>query len=384
MLPTTLVAALALAIWLYLLAGRGGFWLLREREEREGAGAPALWPSIVAIVPARDEAEMLPAALPSLIQQDYPGSFRIFVVDDHSADGTAEAVLTIAADLGAADRVQALVGAALPSGWTGKLWAMEQGVAAAEASAPDYLLLTDADIYYGPGALRRLAARACRTRSVLTSIMVRLRTDAMAERVLIPAFVFFFRMLYPFAWVNDPRARTAAAAGGCMLVDRQTLQAAGGLASIRSALIDDCALGALLKARGQIWLGLSNEIRSLRPYPRVDDIRRMVVRSAYAQLRYSPLLLGLCACGMAVVYVVPPVLALFVGGLAGALGWAAWLLMALAFAPMLRFYGRSLLWGAALPLIAALYLLFTLQSAIEHRLGRGGMWKGRAQAISGT
>ena len=377
----TLLAALALATWVYLVAGRAGFWLVRERTEAIAAPEPAAWPSVVAVIPARDEADMLPATLPSLLRQDYPGSLRILLVDDHSSDGTAEAARAAAAELCASDRLETLAGAALPPGWTGKLWALAQGVAAAQALAPDFLLLSDADIAYGPSALRRLTALACARRLALTSVMAKLNVESAAERLLIPAFVFFFRMLYPFSRVNDPRSSTAAAAGGCMLVDREALRRAGGLEPIRSALIDDCALGARLKRVGPVWLGLSDEVRSLRRYPGFGDIARMVVRSAYAQLRYSPLLLALCAAGMALAYFVPPLLALFGSGPAAMMAGAAWLLMALAFAPMLVFYRRSILWGPALPLIAGLYLWFTFQSALEHRLGRGGMWKGRAQAI---
>lgn len=383
MLPTTLFAAFALAAWAYLLLGRGGFWLLREHEDRGDLASPATWPSIVAVIPARDEAEMLPLTLPSLIGQDYPGSFGIIVVDDHSADGTGDAARAAAARGGATERVQVLAAAALPPGWTGKLWAMEQGFGAAASSAPDYVLFTDADILYKHGALRRLAARAFARNLVLVSVMAKLNAESQAERLLIPAFVFFFRMLYPFAWVNKPRARTAAAAGGCMLVERKALLQAGGLKSIRSALIDDCALGARMKQQGPVWLGLSDAIRSLRPYPRLADIRSMVVRSAYSQLRYSPILLLLCFCSMTLVFLAPPLLTLLAGGPVAALGLTAWLLMALSFAPMLRFYGLSPLRGMALPAIAALYLLFTMQSAVEHGLGRGGMWKGRAQAITG-
>jgi hopene-associated glycosyltransferase HpnB len=279
-----------------------------------------------------------------------------------------------------------LSGRALPGGWTGKLWAQNQGVAAAEAlpRPPAYLLLTDADIAYAPGELRRLAAQAQSGGYVLTSLMAKLRCESLAERMFVPAFIFFFQMLYPFAWANDPRRATAAAAGGCMLVRRETLNAAGGMGSIRAALIDDCALAKILKARGAIWIGLTEGVRSLRAYPALEDIRRMVSRTAYAQLRYSPLLLAGTVAGLAITYLAPVLLAILGGGMARSFGIAAWLLMALAFQPILRFYRVSPLWGLALPAIAATYMAFTVDSAYQHARGRGGMWKGRSQAnVSG-
>jgi hopene-associated glycosyltransferase HpnB len=380
MAGSTWLAAVAASIWLYLLAFRGRFWLLGEREE-QAPPPPASWPSIIAVIPARDEAETLPLALASLLDQDYPGAFSIVVVDDHSSDGTAEAARALAASRQASNRVEVLSGSTLPAGWTGKLWAVSQGIAHAQLRAPNFLLLTDADIQYGPGAVRRLASRACAGGLALTSVMVKLRCASAAEKFLIPAFVFFFRMLYPFRWVNNPRARTAAAAGGCMLIEASALAGAGGVATVRSALIDDCALGALLKWRGPIWLGLSDGIISLRPYCTLADVGAMVTRSAYAQLGYSPLRLAGCILGMFLVFLAPPLLAVFAGGAGAVLGALAWLAMAAAFAPMSAFYRRSFFWGLALPAIAAAYLIFTIRSAIEHKLGRGGMWKGRAQAI---
>jgi hopene-associated glycosyltransferase HpnB len=381
MAGSTLLAALAASVWLWLLLFHGRFWRIEEREDREPRPEPTTWPSIVAIVPARNEADVVEASLASLLDQDYPGSFDVVLVDDDSADGTGAAARALAGRRGAAERVHILSGAPLPSGWTGKLWAVSQGVERARAHAPDYLLLTDADIAYGRGAVRRLAARAVADRLVMTSVMVKLRCESAAEKLLIPAFVFFFRMLYPFRRVNDPRAATAAAAGGCMLIRADALDAAGGVASIRAALIDDCALGARLKRQGAVWLGLSDDIVSLRPYPKLVDIGAMVSRSAYAQLRYSPLLLIGCLIGMTIVYLAPPLLALFGRGDARVLGVAAWAAMTLAFAPIARFYGRSALQGLALPVVAAIYLFYTIRSAVEHISGRGGMWKGRAQAI---
>ena len=272
--------------------------------------------------------------------------------------------------------------ARLPAGWTGKLWAVNQGVAQATSSgpAPDYLLLTDADITYSPDALARLVARAEAGGHVLTSLMVKLRCDSVAERIFVPAFIYFFQMLYPFAWVNRRDHPMAAAAGGSMLVRPQALQAAGGIAGIRGALIDDCALGAALKKQGPIWLGLTERVASARPYDRLDDIRRMVARSAYAQLGYSPLMLAGTILGMAITYLAAPVLAFAGSGLAQALGAAAFALMIVSYQPILRFYRCSPLWGLALPAIALAYMAFTLDSAYQHVRGRGGLWKGRVQA----
>jgi hopene-associated glycosyltransferase HpnB len=377
---TDLLASMVLSIWLYLLLGRGAFWLGRERDEAIGGRGP--WPAITAVIPARDEAECVGETVTSLLRQDYAGEFHVVLVDDQSRDGTAEVARAAAAALGAIDRLTVLPGRTLPAGWTGKLWAQSQGVEAAEAGPrpPELILLTDADIVYAPGELAKLAARAQAGGYVLTSLMAKLRCESFAERMFVPAFIFFFQMLYPFAWANDPRRSTAAAAGGCMLVRREKLRAAGGMASIRSALIDDCALAKELKAQGPIWIGLTDGVRSVRAYPAVEDIRRMVSRTAYAQLRYSPLLLAGTILGLAMTYLAPVLLTVFATGLAKILGIAAWLLMALAFQPILRFYRVSPLWGLALPAIAATYMAFTLDSAYQHARGRGGMWKGRAQA----
>ena len=380
----TAVGALTLAIWLYLLLARGGFWLTRERDDRGEAAAPAAWPSVTAVVPARDEADVISRAISSLLAQDYRGQFRVILVDDQSSDGTAEAALQTARGLGVEARLEVIKGAPLPSGWTGKLWALSQGVSRATAEgAPDYVWLTDADIGHAPDGLRHLVARAEKDGLKLTALMVRLHCGTWPERLLIPAFVFFFQMLFPFAWVNDPRNKVAAGAGGCMLVRREALERAGGIASVRAEIIDDCALATRLKAQGPVWLGLATRAESLRPYVTVGQIGRMVSRSAYAQLGYSPLVLAGTLLGMVLTYLAPPLLALFGHGAAQWAAAAAWLLMAISFQPMLRLYRRSPLWGPTLPLIGALYSLFTLQSALDVWRGKGGMWKGRAQALAG-
>jgi hopene-associated glycosyltransferase HpnB len=365
------IGALALAAWLALVLGRGGFWLARERDDAPAA-APPIWPDIVAIVPARDEAQVIERAIASFAAQDYPGGFRIILVDDGSSDGTA----ALARKAGG-DRLTVIAASPLASGWTGKLAAVAQGVAS--AGAPAYLWLTDADIVHAPDTLRWLVARAETGGLALVSLMARLRCVSFAECATVPAFVFFFQMLYPFARVNRP-GRTAAAAGGCMLVRGDALERAGGIAAIRTALIDDCALGALIKREGPIWLGLTDRSVSIRRYDDWRSIADMIARSAYAQLGYRPWKLAGTLVGLALVYAAPPALTLFGAGAARWLGLAAWALMALSFQPMLRFYRRSPLWGVALPLIAAFYAGCTFLSAWRHRQGRGGMWKGRAQA----
>jgi hopene-associated glycosyltransferase HpnB len=375
----TALGVVALGAWAYLLTARGGFWLADVTDAGDVA-APAAWPAVTAVVPARDEADVIATSVGGLLAQDYPGDFRVILVDDASSDGTADAARAEAARLGAADRLDVMTGAALPAGWTGKLWAVSQGVARAEAAQPKYLWLTDADIAHAPDNLRRLVARAEGGRYVLTSLMAELSCATWAEKLLIPAFVLFFQMVYPFRQVNDPRDKLAGAAGGCMLADRQALARAGGIAAIRTAVIDDCALGAIMKKEGRIWLGLTHRAVSIRPYESLGQVGRMVSRSAYAQLGYSPLALAGTLVGLGLIYLAPPALALFGEPLARILGAGAWLLMPVCFQPMLRFYRRSPLWGLALPLIGALYALFTLQSAVDVWRGRGGMWKGRAQA----
>jgi len=353
---------------------RRGFWLLRERDTQP-VPAPAIWPSVVAVVPARNEADVIQRSLGSLLAQDYPGDFKVVLVDDQSDDGTGDLARALNND-----RLTVLAGGARPPGWTGKLWAMKQGADHAAASAPEFLWFTDADIAHAPDNLRSLVARAEERSRVLVSLMARLSCRTSAEHFLIPAFVFFFDMLFPFGAVNDPKSRVAAAAGGCMLARRTALDAAGGIDAIRHNIIDDCALARLMKKRGPIWLGLTDRSVSLRPYERLADIRKMVARSAYAQLDYSPLLLLGTLVGLFVVYIAPVLGALFAMYYVQLAAYLAWAIMALMFQPILRFYRLSPLWGLALPVIGAFYAAFTLDSALQHWSGKGGMWKGRAQA----
>jgi hopene-associated glycosyltransferase HpnB len=372
------VALLPLIVWIYMLAGHGRFWQLRERDDRgEPGDVLSAWPSVVAVVPARDEARVIQETLASLLQQDYPGAFRVVLVDDQSTDATAEKARALGG------RIEVIAGRPRPQGWTGKLWAMRQGVERASAEhAPDYILFTDADICHAPDNLRRLVVRAEKDKRVLVSLMAKLWCESLAEKLLIPAFVFFFDMLFPFAWANDPKRSTAAAAGGCMLVKRAALEAAGDLDAIRGAIIDDCALAKLLKPKGRIWIGLTERAKSIRPYANMNEIRHMVTRSAYAQLDYSALVLVGTVVGMLLVFAAAPLLAVFATGIARLEGMAAWALMTLAYLPMLRFYRLSPFWGLALPVTAALYTFFTVESAVQFWRGRGGMWKGRAQAMA--
>jgi hopene-associated glycosyltransferase HpnB len=344
---------------------------------------------VIAVVPARDEAAVLPESLPTLLAQDYPGRFVVTLVDDASTDGTGQ----VAAGLGTGARhpLRVVAGQAKPPGWAGKPWAMAQGVAAIAADDAAYVLFTDADIAWSPGALRALVTAAEADDRVLVSQMVRLRTQTGWEKAIIPAFVYFFAQLYPFRWVNRPRGRTAAAAGGCMLVRRDALAAAGGIEPIGDALIDDVALGTLLKRQGRTWLGLTTAIRSVRPYHGLTDLWQMVARSAYTQLRYSPLLLAGTLIGLAWLYALPPATALagLIALAAGATGTgpvlcataglAGWAVMTGTFLPMLRLYRLSPLRAPLLPGIAVLYAAMTADSARRHYAGRGGAWKGRVE-----
>ena len=377
------IASLVFGIWIYLIFLHGNFWLADECEEnKETDTRTGSWPSVAVVIPARDEASMLPRSLASILAQEYPGKLSVIVVDDQSSDGTAEAAGAVASRAG---RDIAIVeGKTLPAGWTGKVWAQAQGIALANAArpAPDYLLLTDADIHYTPDALTRLVARARAGNYVLTSLTAKLHCGSFAERALIPAFIFFFQMLYPFAWVNRRDRKVAAAAGGCMLVKRDALKRAGGIEAIKGALIDDCALAKVMKRQGPNSLQLSEDVQSIRPYPTFGDIGHMVSRSAYAQLNYSPLLLMGTVVGMALTFFGAPLLTIFGGFPANWIAGLVWALMTLSFLPILRFYGQSPFWALALPLIAACYVAFTVNSAYQHWRGVGGMWKGRSQALA--
>ncbi|MEV6652526.1 glycosyltransferase [Streptomyces sp. NPDC051219] len=380
MSAVTWTAVGSLAAWLWLLLGHGFFW--RTDVRLPPRTAPSRWPSVAVVVPARNEADMLPTSLPSLLAQDYPGDAGIFLVDDGSSDGTGKLARDLSARYGGLPLTVVSPGEPEP-GWTGKLWALRHGIAVARAAGePDYLLLTDADIAHEPDSLRELVAAARSAGLDLVSQMARLRVVGGWERLVVPAFVYFFAQLYPFRRVNRRRGRTAAAAGGCVLLRTEAAVRAGIPDSIRQAVIDDVSLArAVRRSGGRIWLGLAERVDSVRPYPRLRDLWRMVSRSAYAQLRHNPLLLTGTVVGLAVLYLAPP-LALCAGVLSAhaPAAWAgglAWAVMAGTYIPMLRHYRQSLWFAPLLPFTAVLYLLMTVDSAVQHYRGRGAAWKGR-------
>jgi hopene-associated glycosyltransferase HpnB len=383
-----IVAGAALLAWVWLAMLRGMFW--RTDVRLPDAPPPQRWPSVAVVVPARDEAAILGETMPTLVAQNYPGPLRVLLVDDNSTDGTGALVAS------AWPAVTVVDPGPPEPGWAGKLWALRAGVAV--AGDVEYLLFTDADITHPPDSVSRLVAAAEDRGLDMVSLMARLRARSGWERLVVPAFVYFFAMLFPFRWSNRPGARTAAAAGGCVLVRRAALERAGGVAAIRGAVIDDVALaGALRRAGARTYLGLAGGeaaaggdragtgaragVASIREYPTLASLWRMVARSAYAQLRHSPLLLAGTVLGLFLVFLVPP-LSTVVGAVAGdavllALGAAAWLLMAATYVPMLRYYGQPWPAALALPFTAALYLAMTVDSARLHYRGRGSAWKGR-------
>lgn len=388
------VLFLSLAIWVGLLTLRGMFWTA-DQQLKDDRPEPSEWPSVYAVIPARDEAETIGTTVRALLEQEYPGDLKIVLVDDQSSDGTAEIARQAADEIG--DRVEGdrqleiLSGKDLPTGWTGKLWAMEQGTQyAIQDGNPDYILLTDADIQHDPLNLKRLASLAADEQLDMASVMVRLRCESTWEQFLIPAFIFFFMKLYPFRWVNNPHRKMAGAAGGCILIRSSALQRIGGMGCLKEALIDDCTLAAKVKespspdapdGKSRIWLGLGSDIISLRPYPDLDTVWKMVTRTAFTQLNYSTLLLIGTLVAMTLIYLVAPIgvvwgliTANWLGEIAAG---ATWALMALSYWPTLKFYRQSPLWAFTLPAIAFLYTLMTIDSAIQHWQGKGGAWKGR-------
>ncbi|WP_406369628.1 glycosyltransferase [Streptomyces sp. NBC_00647] len=380
------IAVGSLAAWLWLLLGQGFFW--RTDVRLPARHDPVDWPSVCVVVPARDEAAVLPESLPSLLAQAYPGRAEIFLVDDGSSDGTGELARELARRHGGLPLTVGSPGEP-PPGWTGKLWAVRHGIGLARARDPEYLLLTDADIAHAPDSLRELVAAARTGGFDLVSLMARLRVESLWERLVVPAFVYFFAQLYPFRRIAVKGSRTAAAAGGCVLLRADTAERARIPEAIRHAVIDDVALArAVKRGGGHIWLGLAERVDSVRPYPRLHDLWRMVSRSAYAQLRHSPPLLAGTVAGLAMVYLVPPVALL--AGLATGSTWAAaagglaWLLMTATYVPMLRYYRQPLWLAPLLPVTAFLYLLMTVDSAVQHYRGRGAAWKGRTYARPDT
>ena len=361
-----------------MLFGRGWFWRMRE-EASPAVPERSDWPGIVAVVPARNEAALVGRAIGSLAGQEYGGRFHIVLVDDGSTDGTADAARASAERGGRSDRLTVVRTEPLPAGWSGKLWAVAEGVRQAQVLEPEFLLLTDADIVHPPDNLRQLAARAAAGFDVV-SYMATLRCRTPAERALIPAFVFFFFMLYPPRWIADPGRATAGAAGGCLLVRTKALERIGGIAAIHADLIDDCALArAVKRTGGRVWLGLSRRTESIREYATFGEIGRMISRTAFTQLRHSAWLLAGTVIGLAVTYLAPPAASLAGGTAAAALGSAAWLAMSVAYWPAVRFYGQGWFWAPLLPGAAAFYLGATVHSAVAYWRGRGGQWKGRTQ-----
>jgi hopene-associated glycosyltransferase HpnB len=374
---------LSLLIWIYLLFGRGGFWRIQHSSAQLPANeVPA---RIAVIIPARNEADVIGRAITSLLGQSGPNSIHIFLVDDSSTDGTAQAAREAAIAAGCAEMLTVIEGRPLASGWSGKLWAVQQGIELARQMTPDFFLLTDADIEHAPDSLASLASIAHSGPCNLASYMVKLYCETPAEKLLIPAFVYFFFKLYPPAWIANPRNATAGAAGGCILIRPTALAEAGGIEAIRHEVIDDCALAARVKGNGgRLWLGASVTTRSIRPYGSFSEIGRMISRCAFNQLHHSTLLLFLSMIGMVFIYLLPPALVLSGHHAPAALGAMAWLMMVLSYIPVLRLYRLSPVWALALPLAAIFYVGATFHSAWKYWTGRGGEWKGRVQDPVGS
>jgi hopene-associated glycosyltransferase HpnB len=377
-----ILSVLSLAIWIALTFFRGAFWQVqRFNADLEALDAPNSLPKVLVVVPARNEAETISQVVQSILKQKYRGEFRLVVVDDHSEDQTAQIAKEAAEAVEGASRLEMVSAAELPSGWTGKLWAMQQGVENGTTFRADYLWFTDADILHSAETLERLVARAEREKLNLASLMVLLQAKSFAERLLIPAFLYFFLKLYPPKWIADAESSTAGAAGGCILLRQTALERIGGLAAIRGEVIDDCALArAVKRSGGSIWMGLTRKSVSLRSYSTFSEIRDLIARTAFTQLKYSSLLLIGTLVGMLLTYIVPVVFAFNTHAILWRIGLAAWALMTISYLPTVRFYGLSPLWAPTLPLAAAFYSYATWVSAFRFWLGKGGQWKGRTQA----
>ncbi len=378
-LSPTLLAAIPLAIWIYLLVARGNFWRLGEDKIK-----PKLlenWPRVVAVVPARNEAPTISQAVSSLAKQDYPGDFSIIVVDDHSEDGTAALAQQAANESGASHRVKVHVAAPLAPGWTGKLWALNEGIQVAANHSAEFFWFTDADIEHASDTLRRLVSRAEKESLDLASLMVLLQAKTFPERLLIPPFLYFFLMLYPPRWIADPNATTAGAAGGCILLRRNVLAPIGGIGSIRGEVIDDCALArAVKRSGGRIWMGLTRTSVSLRSYGTFAEIRDLIARTAFTQLHYSFLLLIATLAGLFATYLLAWICFFTLDDPGWLLASTAISIMTATYGATVRFYGLPRLWALTLPFAALFYGYATCVSAVRYWLGRGGQWKGRSQA----
>ena len=398
---SNVLGMIALAIWLHLFFGRGWFWRVRkvdaDHDARESLGE---WPSVIAVMPARNEAQTIGRVVTGLMEQDYPGRFSVVVVDDHSEDATATIAQRVAVEHSARVRVRVVNASELPEGWTGKLWALNEGMSrgggtqagmsnrgglSAPPEAPEFYWFTDADVSHAPNTLLRLVGRAERERLDLASLMVLLQAKTLPERALIPAFLYFFLMLYPPRWIADEELGTAGAAGGCILLRGEALRGMGGFRAIRGEVIDDCALARAVKlSGGRVWMGLTRKSVSLRAYATFGEVRDLIARTAFTQLRYSVPMLAGTLLGMFLTYVAPVLLLFAHDSTAQALGFAAWLLMTLSFLPTVRFYRLSAVWAPVLPLTAVFYTCATWLSAVRYWMGKGGLWKGRAQAPKGT
>jgi hopene-associated glycosyltransferase HpnB len=381
-LSPTFLSAIPLAIWVYLLVARGYFW--RVSEDNLGPKRLEDWPRVVAIVPARNEARTISQAVSSLAKQNYPGEFSIIVVDDQSEDGTAALAQQAANESGASQRVKIHVASPLAPGWTGKLWALNEGMQSAVNYSAEFFWFTDADIEHAPDTLQRLVSRAEKESLDLVSLMVLLQAKTFPERLLIPPFLYFFLMLYPPRWIADPNASTAGAAGGCILLRRNVLAPIGGIASIRGEVIDDCALARAVKRRGgKIWMGLTRASVSLRSYGTFAEIRDLIARTAFAQLHYSFLLLIVTSIGLFATYLLAWIAFFTLDDPGWLLASTAISIMTATYGATVRFYGLPWLWALTLPFAAVFYGYATFLSALRCWLGRGGQWKGRAQAPRG-
>ncbi len=381
-----LISLLVLLIWVVVFFAWGNFWRAWEFDSDHGQFlAPPQWPHVVAVIPARNEAGSIETVVQSLALQDYAGEFVVVVVDDHSNDGTAELARRAAQQADATSRVRVVAAPELPSGWTGKLWALDTGVAESSTFTPDFFWFTDADVVHAPDTLRHLISRAQADSLDLTSLMVLLRAETSAERLLIPPFLYFFLMLYPPRWIAQSGSKTAGAAGGCMLLRRTALERAGGIAAIRGEVIDDCALArAVKKSGGKIWMGLTRAGHSLRSYQTFSEIRDMIARTAFTQLHYSVFQLLGTLLGMTLTFVLPVALTFSPDIHVWPFALLAWCLMTASFLPTVAFYRLRPIWGLLLPLAALFYTYATLLSAVRYWLGRGGQWKGRTQAPQNT
>jgi hopene-associated glycosyltransferase HpnB len=377
-----IAGAICVLVWLYLLLAHGRFWMV-QRLGAQTAPLAEIFGPIAVVIPARNEADVIGRSVSSLLRQSCASSLYIFVVDDSSTDGTAGAARQAASDISQAERLTIVSGLPLPNGWSGKVWTMQQGVERGLALNPQFLLLTDADVEHSPHNVATLAAVAEAGGYDLASFMVKLHCRSLAEKLLIPAFVFFFFMLYPPEWIRDPRFKTAGAAGGCMLIRPAALQRIGGIAAIRQEIIDDCALARAVKSSGgKVWLGVTGDTRSLRPYKSFGEIERMIARTAFNQLRHSIWLLLGAIAGMTLLYLLPLGLLASRSPLLAAIGGVSYLLMIAMYFPIVRFYGLNPLWALTLPVSAAFYMAATIHSAVKFWSGRGGEWKGRAQDIA--